>query len=237
MFKQFLTITLFLIALAAAFVVLTKGTSSLKTSSVISTSTLNSTTQTEKDWPAFTMVFKEEDGNFSMIKDGSIGTQVYEFVYKDPKDWKITITESPSIDIQGSWRSYNGTTITTYFARTEGPVVEDATELKGIFVPNEWLNPLYYANLTKKPNVEKLNDAPSGYEIWRMTEEIPCQPVSPVETPGQVKQDNCDPAKPNKTVTSDFTYRSDYHIPVKVNYSTEGRGVYTATVEKLEINQ
>lgn len=196
----------------------------------------NHSLQTEGEWPAFSMVFKEEDGNFSMIKDGSLGTQVYEYVYKNSKDWKITITESPSIDIKGTWRSYNGKTITNHQARTEKAEVEDATELEGIFVPNQWLNPLYYAKLTKKPNVEKLNDAPAGYERWRMTE-IDCHSLHPLTNFIPQNSEDCDPAYQIRMIWSDFTYRSDYHIPVKVNYLVDGSGVYTATVEKLEIKQ
>lgn len=105
----------------------------------------------------------------------------------------------------------------------------------GVYVPEQWLNPLYISALPTKPSVvQKESDEP-GLTTVILTEEYPCPTDMPVtETLKQLGVEGCKPGQEKTVSTRKITYTTEHLIPMKLIDANDGVQFHTITVEHLK---
>lgn len=192
----------------------------------------NQATQIES-WPPLVMIYKEE-GQIGFITDGSVGIQRYELDYDDPRHWKHTILDSTKRDNIGSWRVYDGQTVTTFDATVNLTDTIDASGDKGVYAPDQWLTPLYTSVLRTKPNAVERESNEPGMTVIVLTEESPCPDDTPLtESQKQRGVKVCKPEQAKRVSTREVTYTTANFIPMKIVDQIDGLSIFTITVEQL----
>lgn len=186
--------------------------------------TVNSASSSVDAWPPFTMNYKEE-GQVRVFSWG-VGTQSYEFVFNNTRDWTHTITDSTHKEFVGSYQRYTGETLVQFEASSNDTTTTD-TSKDHLYIPDQWLSFGYIKGMQQMPNVSiTKTDDPALEKLIEMGE-MPCEPTEPDDT-------NCKPGEKVRIGSREITYRIDTLIPVMMVDKIDGVAVYTATVEKLE---
>ena len=184
-------------------------------------------------WPAFVMIFKEENYTFSPQQVWS--SQTTELVYNRFDDWKVTLLDNAAQpDVKGMWSTYDGQVITHYDPRVGSTSKTDVSQDSGFHIPEQWLTPLYISSLQAKPDVIKVLNAESGTEKLTATEEIPC--IADVPLTAAQKQAGLDECSDEKTIrvsTREITYTTEYLMPMQIVDKVDGFVVDIITVESL----
>lgn len=186
-----------------------------------------------ENWPAFVMTYREE-GHIGFITDGKPGTQVYEFTYNGSQDWKLTVLDSTKYDNIGSWRVYDGKTVTTFQSANNYTDTVDVSGDNGVYAADQWLTPLYILSLQTKPNAIKQDNSEPGIDTIVLTEERSCTDEIPLtETQKELGVKECSPDQEMRVFTREVTYTSDHLIPMMIIDQIDGVSVYTVTVETM----
>lgn len=184
-------------------------------------------------WPAFVMIFKEENYTFSPEQVWS--SQTTELIYNRFDDWKVTLLDNAAQpDVKGMWSTYDGQVITHYDPRVGSSSKTDVSQDSGFHIPEQWLTPLYILSLQAKPDVIKALNVESGTEKLTVTEEIPCIADVPLtEAQKQAGLDECSDEKTIRVSTREITYTTEYLMPMQIVDKVDGFVVDIITVESL----
>lgn len=181
-------------------------------------------------WPAFTMLYTEED--FGWASNGKMSSQTVELLYNSFDNWKVTIMDSSAFPaLNGTWTAYDGETNTHYSAETDETTTADVSKDGGFYVPSQWLVPLYVSTLLEKPNVKpEPSDDPNLQKIV-VTDESPCEPFT--EAQKQAGLAVCKSEQKFRLSTREIIYDSKYLIPRRLVDKLDGTAIYTVTVTEL----
>lgn len=184
------------------------------------------TPATVSAWPPFTMEYREE-GQVHVRAWGT-GTQRYQFIYNNKRDWTHTIIDSTRKEVIGSYKRYTGESLVEFEASSNYTTTVDTSKDAYPYIPAQWLTIGYIKGLPHMSNVTIVET--TDLALAKLIEKIesPCDPHNP----------NLPQCKPGQTVHSgsrEITYRLDTLIPVLVVDKVDGEIIYTATVEKLAL--